>query len=172
MADVTDDDVQASRDRVAALRQELSDTTNELAISEASRNNVVRKAQLDQEADRLERELEAARARLEVSREEEPTQVLQGTATAVTTEGDYPKATGSGWYELSDGNKVQGEEEANRQQALLYGQTEEQPQVIADLPKDVANDPLKIAEHVASSVEDGQSTESTDEASGTRSRNR
>lgn len=32
---------------------------------------------------------------------------------------EYPKATGSGWYELSDGSKVQGEDEAKKAEADL-----------------------------------------------------
>lgn len=34
---------------------------------------------------------------------------------------DDPVATGNGWYELSDGRKVQGEEAARREQRKLDG---------------------------------------------------
>lgn len=51
----------------------------------------------------------------------------KNTETATKTpEGEkrsqnYPKHTGGGWFELSNGEKVQGKEEAEKRQAQLEG---------------------------------------------------
>lgn len=66
--EVTDKDVEKSRTRVEKLRDQLAQTEAELASSEASRTNAVRQARLDAEADRLERDLAAARERLKESK--------------------------------------------------------------------------------------------------------
>ena len=115
MSDVTSEDVESSREKVEALRAELAETNSQLTSNEDSRNNAVRKARLDQEAEDLKRELEAARSRLSVSKEEEPEEVLAGPVTPST----YPRSTGGGWYELSNGTTVQGEEAAREAQYAL-----------------------------------------------------
>ena len=77
--EVSEEDVQQSRDRVQQLREELAETQRNLAVSEASRTNAVRKARLDREADSLEQQLQAARDRLAVS---------QGTDENMPSSGD------------------------------------------------------------------------------------
>ena len=65
--EVPDEAVEESRDRVQQLREELAQVNGKLVSNETSRNNAVRKARLDREAESLERQLEQARRRLEVS---------------------------------------------------------------------------------------------------------
>lgn len=107
---VSNEEVQSTRERVEELRAELNDVNDQLAESEASRTNAVRKERLDREAASLEQQLEAARSRLQVSEEESPEEVLSGPEQADYT--TYPIAKEGGWYQLSDGSNVQGEEAA------------------------------------------------------------
>ncbi len=64
---VTDKDVQKARDRVDKLRGQRDEAEAALRVSEANRNNVVIKATLDVEGDRLEQELATMRERVKVS---------------------------------------------------------------------------------------------------------
>jgi hypothetical protein len=65
--DVSEKDVDKARDRVEKLRQQLDEENAKVTGSETARNNAVRKARLDAEADRLQQEIDAARNRLKVS---------------------------------------------------------------------------------------------------------
>ena len=123
MSDVDAKEVESTRERVEELRAELSDVNQQLAESEASRTNAVRKERLDREAQTLEQQLEAARSRLQVSQEETPEEVLSGPTQADYT--TYPKAKDGGWYELSDGSNVQGEEAALEAQRALEASEQE-----------------------------------------------
>lgn len=69
--EVTDKDVEKSRDRVDKLRQQVASAEAELTTSEASRNNAVKQARLDAEAQRLEQRLAAARSHLKTSKQED-----------------------------------------------------------------------------------------------------
>lgn len=64
---VSTEDVESSRDRVKRLREELAAVNAEMTVSEMSYTNAARKARLDREAVSLEREIEEARRRLEIS---------------------------------------------------------------------------------------------------------
>jgi len=46
-----------------------------------------------------------------VERPEEENQEVEGEETSIDKK-DFPKHTGGGWYELSNGKKIQGKEEA------------------------------------------------------------
>lgn len=65
--EVPEEEVKRSRERVQQLREELAQINGNIVSSEQSRNNAVRKARLDREAESLERQLETARRRLETS---------------------------------------------------------------------------------------------------------
>jgi hypothetical protein len=59
MADVTDKDVAAARKKVDKLNEQIAEEESKLVSNVASTENVVRKAQLDTEAERLQRQLDA-----------------------------------------------------------------------------------------------------------------
>lgn len=85
--EVSDDEVEASRQRVDALSQQVQDAKNELALSETQRNNAARKAQTDQQAENLEAELQRLRQQLNTSQELSPTESLEPTVTPTTETG-------------------------------------------------------------------------------------
>lgn len=85
--EVTDKDVEKSRTRVEKLRDQLAQVNADVVESEASRNNRVRQASLDAEADRLEVELAAARERLKASKKSDDT-ILDNLDDAVQPEVD------------------------------------------------------------------------------------
>lgn len=75
-AETSAKDVEKSREKVDKLRDQLASVKSDLAASEAGRNNTVRKATLDNEAERLQAELAAARERLRVSKGEDPASIV------------------------------------------------------------------------------------------------
>lgn len=76
-SDPTDKDVAASRKKVDNLREKVEAARTELLTSEASRNNAVRKTQLDNQAGDLERELAALREQVKLSKDLPADDVLQ-----------------------------------------------------------------------------------------------
>lgn len=64
---VTDQEVAEARETVQERREELARLTGAISTNEDSRNNAVRKARLDREAESLEQQIENARRRLEIS---------------------------------------------------------------------------------------------------------
>lgn len=66
--EVTEKEVQATRKRVDNLNQKIVDAKAELMASEASRNNTVRKAQLEQSEQSLEKELAFLRDQIKTSK--------------------------------------------------------------------------------------------------------
>lgn len=61
MAQVTDEEVQESRERVDALRAEVEKAKYEQAVSDRSNENEYHKSTLDAEAERYEKELASLR---------------------------------------------------------------------------------------------------------------
>lgn len=73
MADVTDEEVEAKREEVEGLRSDLADAQSDLAAQTAARENAVVMEQLDQEAERLQHELDNVNEQLA----EEPSSPIQ-----------------------------------------------------------------------------------------------
>lgn len=84
---VTEEDVLESRERVDALRMELAEVNQQIAVVESSRTQAVRKSALDREAQSLQAQLDAARNNLSVAQADTgpiDTDGESDTGTAVT----------------------------------------------------------------------------------------